>query len=103
MLESVTEIRESYRQPLVVAEWTITVLFTIEYVTRLLCVNQPWRYARSFYGIVDLLAVIPTYLSVFFAGAQSLVVIRALRLVRIFRVFKLTRYLSEARALMFAL
>ena len=103
MLDSVAEIHGSYRQPLVVAEWTITILFTIEYVARLLCVVRPWRYARSFYGLVDLLAVVPTYLSVFFAGAQSLLVIRTLRLVRVFRVFKLSRYLTEARALMIAL
>ena len=103
MLDSVAEIHQSYRLPLVVAEWTITILFSIEYVARLLCVARPWHYARSFYGIVDLLAVVPTYLSVFFAGAQSLLVIRTLRLVRIFRVFKLSHYLTEARALMIAL
>jgi len=103
MLDSVAEVHRSYRLPLVVAEWSITILFTLEYVARLLCVARPWRYARSFYGVVDLLAVLPTYLSVFFAGAQSLLVIRTLRLVRIFRVFKLTRYLTEARALMVAL
>jgi voltage-gated potassium channel len=103
MLDSVAEIRRSYRLPLVVAEWTITILFTVEYVARLVCVDRPWRYARSFYGVVDLLAVVPTYLSVFVAGAQSLLVIRTLRLVRIFRVFKLSRYLTEAKALVTAL
>jgi voltage-gated potassium channel len=103
MLESVAEIRQAYRLPLMIAEWTITILFTIEYVARLLCVVRPWRYTCSFYGIVDLLALLPTYLSVFFAGAQSLLVIRTLRLVRVFRIFKLTRYITEARALMSAL
>lgn len=103
MLDSVAEIRRSYRLPLAVAEWTITVLFTIEYLARLLSVARPWRYARSFYGLVDLLAVMPTYLGVFFVGAHSLVVIRTLRLLRIFRVFKLSRYLTEARALGIAL
>jgi voltage-gated potassium channel len=103
MLDSVAEIHQSYRVPLAVAEWTITVLFTIEYVARLLCVTRPWRYVRIFYGIVDLLAILPTYLSVFFVGAHSLLVIRTLRLVRIFRVFKLSRYLTEAQSLMAAL
>ena len=103
MLDSVADIHRSYRQPLVVAEWTITILFTIEYVARLLCVVRPWRYARSFYGLVDLLAVAPAYLSVFFVGAQPWLVIRTFRLLRIFRVFKLSRYLTEARALMIAL
>jgi voltage-gated potassium channel len=103
MLESVAEIRESYRRSLIVAEWTITVLFTIEYFARLACVVRPWRYARSFFGVVDLLAILPTYLSVFFVNAQSLLVIRTLRLIRVFRVFKLSRYLTEAQALMRAL
>jgi len=103
MLDSVAEIHQKYRLPLVMAEWTITILFTIEYVARLSCVARPWRYALSFYGIVDLLAVAPTYLSVFVAGSQSLLVIRVIRLVRIFRVFKLSHYLIEARALIRAL
>lgn len=103
MLDSVAEIRQAYWLPLTIAEWTITVLFTLEYIARLLCVDRPWRYARSFYGVVDLLAVLPTYLSLFFPGAQSLLVIRTLRLVRIFRVFKLTRHLTEAHSLMIAL
>lgn len=103
MLDSVAEIHQRYRTPLAAAEWTITVLFTLEYVARIACVVRPWRYALSFYGLVDLMAIVPTYLSVFFAGSQSLLVIRALRLIRIFRVFKLSRYLTEARALMIAL
>jgi voltage-gated potassium channel len=103
MLDSVAEIHNRYEGPLMAAEWAITILFTIEYVARLMCVARPLRYATSFYGIVDLLAVIPTYLSVFFAGSHSLVVIRALRLVRVFRVFKLTHYSSEALALTTAL
>ena len=74
MLDSVTEIHDRYETPLLVAEWAITVLFTIEYFARLICVVRPLHYARSFYGLVDLLAVIPTYLSVFFAGSQSLMV-----------------------------
>ncbi len=103
MLDSVASIHRRYELPLLIAEWTITALFTVEYVARLACVTRPLRYAVSFYGLVDFLAILPTYLSVFFAGSQSLVVIRALRLVRVFRVFKLSRYSSEAMALVRAL
>jgi voltage-gated potassium channel len=103
MLDSVQAINQQYRQTLLLAEWIITILFTIEFFARLVCIGKPLRYVFSFYGIVDMMAVVPTYLSVFISGSQSLLVIRALRLVRIFRVFKLTRYLTEARALMKAL
>ncbi len=103
MLDSVAEIHDRHKVLLVRMEWTITILFTVEYLARLICVTRPWRYALSFYGIVDLLAVIPTYLSVFFVGSQSLLVIRTLRLVRVFRVFKLSHYLTETRVLMAAL
>ncbi len=99
MLESVRSINEEHRVSLQAAEWAFTLLFTAEYVLRLLCVRQPWRYARSFFGIVDLLAILPTYLSLILPGSQSLLVIRGLRLLRIFRVFKLARFLSEASEL----
>ena len=98
-LESVAEIDERYHLALRAAEWTFTILFTIEYVLRLVSVGQPLRYATSFFGIVDLLAIVPTYLSIFFAGAQSLIVIRALRLLRVFRVLKLVHFVGEARLL----
>ncbi len=98
-LESVESIRNEHGTMLVAAEWVFTILFTIEYVLRLACVRRPMGYAVSFFGIVDLLAVIPTYLSVLIPGAQSLAVIRALRLLRVFRIFKLARFLSEASAL----
>jgi len=103
MLDSVESIRAAYGPPLVAAEWCFTVLFSIEYALRLACVPVPWRYARSFFGVVDLLAVLPTYLSVLLPGAQSLLVIRGLRLLRIFRVFKLARFLGEASVLRNAL
>jgi voltage-gated potassium channel len=103
VLESVRDLSEGARTALWVAEWIFTALFTIEYVLRLVCVGQPLRYALSFFGLVDLLAVLPTYLSLVWPGAQSLLVIRALRLLRVFRVLKLGRYLSEARALRQAL
>jgi voltage-gated potassium channel len=103
MLESVAAIREGYGWQLYLLEWFFTVLFTVEYVVRLACVRYPVRYARSFFGIIDLLAVLPTYLSLLVVGAQSLLVIRVIRLLRIFRIFKLTRYLGEARTLTIAL
>ena len=103
MLESVASIRQTYGRFLYGAEWLFTILFTIEYALRLACVSRPARYARSFFGVVDLLAIVPTYLSLVVVGSQSLIVIRAFRLLRVFRVFKLSRYLSEGRAIVLAL
>jgi len=100
ILESVASIDARFHTPLWTAEWGFTVLFTVEYVLRLLCVRRPGRYAMSFFGVVDVLAIIPTYLSLLIPGAQGLLVIRALRLLRVFRIFKLGRYLGEAEALM---
>lgn len=104
MCESVESIRDEHGNFLVAAEWFFTVLFTIEYVARIVCAHRPLRYIFSFYGIVDLLAILPTYLMMLpvFAGsaeAQRLAVIRALRLLRAFRIFKLAHMLSEATAL----
>lgn len=96
LLESVEGIRAEYGGFLRGAEWAFTVLFTLEYVARLLTIGRPWRYALSTFGIIDLLAILPTYLSVFFAGSQSLLVIRALRLLRVFRVLKLVHFVGEA-------
>lgn len=95
MLESVSAIAADYGESLRVAEWVFTALFTIEYVIRLACVPHPFRYATSFFGIVDLLALLPSYLSLLIPGSQSLLVIRALRLLRVARVFKLARFLGE--------
>ena len=103
MLDSVAEISRVYGTQLVVLEWFFTLLFTVEYVARLASVGRPSHYALSFFGVVDLLAIIPTYLSLVLAGTQSLVVIRILRLLRIFRVFKLRHYLTEAEVLEAAL
>lgn len=103
MLESVEGTGERYARALFAAEWTFTILFTIEYILRLTCVLRPVRYARSFFGVVDLLALLPTYVSLFIPGAQSLIVIRALRLLRVFRVLKLAHFLSEAAVLRTAL
>ncbi len=99
VLESVVGIRAGWGLELRIAEWFFTVIFTIEYVLRLATVGRPLRYARSFFGVVDLLAVVPTYLSVILPGAQSLLVIRALRLLRVFRVLKLAHFVGEARML----
>ena len=103
MLESVSAIGSRYGEILYAAEWVFTIIFSIEYILRLICVGRPLRYARSFFGIVDLLAVIPTYFSVLFPGAQFLLVIRLLRILRVFRVLKLVKYLSAADVLMEAL
>ncbi len=103
MLDSVTEIRSSYGVLLDRAEWVFTLLFSVEYLLRLLCSPRPLHYARSFFGVVDLLAILPTYLSVLFPGAESMLVIRGLRLLRIFRVFKLGQFLGEASLLRSAL
>lgn len=99
MYESVPGVRERYAALIVPLEWTITGLFTAEYVARLLTVERPARYARSFFGVIDLLAVVPVYLSGVIPGAQSLLVVRALRLLRVFRVFKMAQWLREANYL----
>ncbi len=99
MIESMGDVREDYAWQLRGLEWLVTILFTIEYALRLACTPMPWSYARSFFGIVDLLAILPTYLSLLFPGAHSMMVIRGLRLLRIARVFKLGRFLSEGNVL----
>ena len=103
VLESVPSVRAEHGRALWAAEWSFTILFTVEYVLRLVSVRQPGRYARSFFGIVDLLAVLPTYLSVLMPGTQAFLVVRALRLLRVFRILKLGEYLGEARMLTLAL
>lgn len=95
VMESVSVFRIEYGVLFHNVEWFFTGLFTVEYILRLICVKRPSRYIFSFFGVVDFLATIPTYLGLFFVGAQSLLVIRALRLLRVFRVLKLGRYLSE--------
>lgn len=99
MLESVESMRKVYGNAFNILEWIFTIIFTIEYILRLISVKRPLRYATSFLGIIDLLAIIPTYLSIFFAGTAPFLVLRALRLLRIFRIFKLTHFLSELQFL----
>jgi voltage-gated potassium channel len=103
LLESVAEVRARVGPTLRALEWGFTILFTIEYLLRLASVGRPLRYARSAFGLIDLLAILPTYLSVFLPGAQSLLVVRLLRLLRIFRVLKLAEYLRESGTLVQAL
>ena len=102
-LDSVNAYQSQHGRALDIAEWVFTLLFSVEYALRLTCSPRPLRYARSFFGVVDLLAILPTYLSLFFPGAESMAVIRGLRLLRIFRVFKLGQFLGEASALQNAL
>jgi len=103
MLDSVSSIRATYGRLLTAAEWFFTILFTIEYILRLICVGRPIRYAVSFFGVIDLLAILPTYASLFFYGSRYLVTIRVLRVLRIFRVLKLGHHTKEANLLKKAL
>ena len=103
VLDSVSRYQEKYGFYLYTIEWVFTILFTIEYILRLISVKKPWRYALSFFGIIDLLAIFPTYISFFVPGAQYLLTVRILRLLRVFRVFKLTEYIVEAQVLVTAL
>ena len=103
LLESVPEINEEYGMPLRIAEWFFTVIFTIEYAVRLWTVAHARSYAFSFLGIIDLLSILPTYLSAFYSGSQSLSVVRLIRLLRVFRVLKLVRYVREGSRLADAL
>jgi voltage-gated potassium channel len=99
MLDSVSFFHSRYGPLFIIAEWFFTILFTIEYFLRISCVKSPFRYMKSFFGIVDLLAIVPTYFSVLFPGSQYLLVIRLLRILRIFRILKLAKYVREARLL----
>lgn len=99
MLDSVAGVRAEHGARLSTLEWIFTLLFTIEYVARLWSVSSPRSYALSFFGLIDLLAVIPTYLSLLLPGGQFLAVIRVLRVMRVFRVLKLTQFVGEASVL----
>lgn len=103
MLDSVQDIRADYGLALRVVEWGFTLVFTVEYLLRLWCASRSAAYARSFFGVVDLLAILPTYLSLFIPGGQALLTVRVLRLLRVFRVLKLAQYVKEAAVLMRAL
>lgn len=103
VLESVSTISKTYGHILRVLEWFFTIIFTLEYIARIWTVNNKKKYIFSFFGIIDLLSILPNYLALFFLGAQSLMVIRSFRLLRIFRIFKLSRYVGEGQNLARAL
>jgi len=103
MLESITSINNKFADFFNIAEWVITILFTMEYFLRIISIKKPTKYIFSFYGIIDFLATIPKYLSLLFIGTHALVALRAMRLLRIFRILKLGRYVSESNKLLRAL
>jgi len=99
MLESVPSLHTKYGNFFEKAEWIFTALFTLEYIARLISIKKPLKYVLSFYGIIDLLSIIPTYLGVFISGTSSLMVIRSLRLMRVFRILKLGNFIKESQSL----
>jgi len=99
MLDSVEAVNATLRLPLNILEWFFTLIFTAEYIARLSCVRHPWRYALSFYGIVDLLSVLPTWLAMIWPEAHALIDVRVLRLLRVFRIMKLSAMMSEYQML----
>ncbi|MBX3621171.1 MAG: ion transporter [Rhizobacter sp.] len=99
VLDSMTAVHARHADLLGVLEWSFTLLFTAEYLARLACVRHPLRYARSAFGLIDLLAVLPTYLAVLVPGLHALIDVRVLRLLRVFRIFKLGAYVAEYGAL----
>ena len=102
-LESISTLPIPFDRWLYILEWFFTIVFTIDYIARLWIVKRKRQYIFSFFGIIDLLSILPTYLGLFLVGAQSLMVIRSIRLLRIFRIFKLTRYVGEGQNLAQAL
>jgi len=103
MADSVQSLHSRYSQTFSVLEWCFTIIFTLEYLARLACSPEPLRYARSFFGIVDLVSVLPTYLALLFPEIHALIDVRVLRLLRVFRVLKLAAYVSEYQILLGAL
>lgn len=103
MLESVKSINEKYFDWLYITEWVITIIFTIEYILRIITIKKPKHYIFSFYGIIDFISTIPTYLTLFLGGYNVLLAVRALRLLRVFRILKIARYIGEANKLTIAL
>ncbi|MDR9458290.1 MAG: ion transporter [Salegentibacter sp.] len=103
MLESVATYSLKYFWSFYIAEWIITIIFTIEYILRIIAIRKPRKYIFSFFGIVDLLSTIPTYIAFVFGGHNLLFAVRALRLLRVFRILKITRYIGESNKLMDAL
>ena len=102
-LESIESVSNVYSEYLNTAEWIVTILFTIEYLLRIICVRRPLSYIFSFYGIIDFISIVPKYLSLIIIGTNSLVALKALRLLRVFRILKLAPYIGESNALLKAL
>ena len=103
MLESVASIQDQYNDYLRIAEWTLTILFSIEFIVRAWSVNKPLTYIFSFFGIVDILSILPTFLGFFITGASGFMIIRMMRLIRVFRVFKLARFVGGGNQILEAL
>ena len=103
ILESVANLKEEYGQWFLSIEWIFTILFTAEYIIRIAIVKKPWNYIKSFYGVIDLLSILPTYLSLFMVGTQALVVVRSIRLLRVFKILKMSEFVGEASLLSDAL
>jgi len=103
MLESVNSISANYGKELKIIEWIFTIMFSIEYIARIVSSPNPYKYIFSFLGIIDFLAITPTFLNIFFKGSHAVIVIRSIRLIRIFRIFKLARYMGGARTILTAL
>lgn len=103
MLESVASIDQQYHDQLLFLEWFVTVLFTIEYILRVICIKRPKKYIFSFYGVIDILATIPLYISYIFSGSQVFLALRAFRLLRVFRILKLVQFIGESSMLLKAL
>ena len=102
IIESINPLRQQYGWLLRIIEWFITAIFTVEYLARIWVSDRPVKYITSFYGIIDLLAIMPTFLGILFPGAQSMLVIRGLRILRVFRILKLTRYTRAGRIILLA-
>ncbi|GAL05374.1 possible potassium channel VIC family [Photobacterium aphoticum] len=100
ILSSVQTIESEFSTLLTVLEWTFTLLFTAEYILRLYCSPKPWAYAKSFYGIIDLIAVLPSYLAFLLPGSNYLLIVRLIRVMRIFRILKLAQFLKDSNILL---
>ena len=103
MLDSVPSIAVKYHDELYIFEWVVTIIFTIEYILRLICIKRPLSYVFSFYGIIDFLSIIPTYIGIFYTGTGVLRVLRSLRLLRIFKILKLSQFVQDSNNLLRAL
>jgi voltage-gated potassium channel len=103
VLESVTEINQQYGQLLFIIDWAFTILFTIEYILRIFCIHRQFKYIASFYGLIDLMSILPSYISLLIRGSRYLQVVRILRVLWIFRVLKLVQYINQSNQLLNAL